>query len=170
MSYTFDEVGNVLSRSSTSHRSSSTHSYEYDGLYQLISAEGEYQSHPAGLSSGVRWQRSYTQEYTYDGFFNMSRKVSSERRRPTAEEVGEFNYELDYIYDASKPHQAARIGDKYFGYDDNGNLITESRQPPEVKGGYEAPERIGEVRVADRAWGMGEDSSEDSHLKELDWS
>ncbi|VDA99945.1 hypothetical protein S1OALGB6SA_1019, partial [Olavius algarvensis spirochete endosymbiont] len=38
LSYTFDEVGNVLSRSSTSHRSSSTHSYEYDGLYQLISA------------------------------------------------------------------------------------------------------------------------------------
>jgi len=36
LSYSFDDVGNVLERRSTSHLSSSTHSYEYDGLYHSL--------------------------------------------------------------------------------------------------------------------------------------
>ena len=174
LSYTFDLVGNVLSRSSTSYHASSTHSYEYDGLYQLSSAEGEYQRYPDVFSEDTGWQRSYSQEYSYDKFFNMSRKVSSEKSSsdaPVTDEPDQFDYELDYIYDTAKPHQAIRIGDYYFSYDENGNVISESNRPLKA---IEKAERIGDVRVIDRAWGM-EDAKASSnekplHLREFSWS
>ena len=84
----------------------------------------------------------------------MSRKVSSEKRSPGTGIPGRFDYDLGYVYDVEKPHQARRIGDYYFGYDDNGNIIRESDLPPGSGEEYEAPERIGDVRVADRAWGL----------------
>ena len=62
----------------------------------------------------MSWSRSYSQRYSYDEFFNMSRKVSSERRSPGTGIPGRFDYDLGYVYDVEKPHQARRIGDYYF--------------------------------------------------------
>ena len=51
--------------------------------------------------------------------------------------------------------------------------MRESDLPPGSGEEYEAPERIGDVRVADRAWGMGdfEDSpGEAGYLREFSWT
>ena len=106
--------------------------------------------------TGSNWKRSYKQTYEYDAFFNMSRKTSSDRRSPMSTSFSSLlNYELAYEYSPEKPHQAARIGERYYGYDTNGNLIEESSAPIGQSETGEAPreQRIGDVRRVDQGWG-----------------
>jgi len=46
----------------------------------------------------VEWSKSYKQEYTYDGFFNMTRKDSSEISSLDTGKPSEFDYDLSYVY------------------------------------------------------------------------
>ena len=169
LDYTFDKVGNITTRTDTNHYAAAEHRYEYDGLYQLTEASGDYTNYPYGPNAvtGSNWKRSYKQTYEYDAFFNMSRKTSSDRRSPMSTSFSSLlNYELAYEYSPEKPHQAARIGERYYGYDANGNLIEESSAPIGQSEAGEAPreQRIGDVRRVDQGWGYEFDTEEKENV------
>ncbi|MDD3166325.1 MAG: hypothetical protein PHN20_02715, partial [Bacteroidales bacterium] len=91
---------------------SSRHSYGYDDLYRLTSAQGSYQG-SAGKRAG------YALTLSYDKLHN----ICSKRQDLSQENVqfaGVLNtgYDLDYTDDAPR-----RARSMHYAYDDNGNLV-----------------------------------------------
>ncbi|WP_319562666.1 RHS repeat-associated core domain-containing protein [Marispirochaeta sp.] len=170
LSYSFDDVGNIEERTDASGRYSSTQSYSYDGLYQLVSAEGTYVNKPSGHTS---WTDRYSQSFSYDGLGNILKKTSTETRVPSAS-VRPLNYELNYEYDENRPHRATKIGELYYSYDANGNVTRESTLPEGQSSAHEAPNlsTIGDVRRADQAFGFineVESGSENEYIRSFSW-
>ena len=77
-----------------------------------------------------------------------------------------LNYELADEYSPEKPHQAVRIGERYYGCDTNGNLIEESSAPIGQSEAGEAPreQRISDVRRVDQGWGYEFDTEEKENV------
>ena len=82
MSYRFDLVGNILGYSNTSASYSTSQSYSYDGLYQLVGAQGNSSSHPSGFDE---WSSTYQQSFSYDEIGNMTGKTELGIHQPFAE-------------------------------------------------------------------------------------
>ena len=66
-----------------------------------------------------------------------------------------------------KPHQAVRIEDRYFSYDEVGNVIRESALPSKTKGGYEASDVQKEAWEMEGPKKLGE---EEGYLREFTWN
>ena len=152
LTYSFDTVGNVLSRSEVTSRYSTSQNYTYDALYQLTAARGNYTERSVGIEN---WREQYTQSFSYDGLGNITAKRSTQNRFPESDE-GSLNYNLDYEYDENKPYQPKKIGEMYYAYDPNGNTIEESVIPAGQSRPGEDPNltRIGKVRIADQGFGL----------------
>ena len=94
---------------------------------------------------GEGWHKGYTSSYSqsfgFDALGNMTRKTSTESGTAHEPPRAELSYDLSYQYYAGKVHQAERIGDMWYRYDANGNLVEE------------------------RKWGHGEDSADGPWVK-----
>jgi len=122
MTYSFDLVGNVSGYENKAGDYDTSQTYHYDGLYQLIGAKGTSEGRKYGLTE---YTSSYNQSFTYDAIGNMTAKTSSVANSPSASLGDDLNYNLAYSYYSGKAHQAERIGNLYYRYDGNGNMIEE---------------------------------------------
>ncbi|MCK5200056.1 MAG: RHS repeat protein, partial [Spirochaetales bacterium] len=119
--YTFDKTGNILAIVNISGRYTTNQDYEYDGLYQLTKGEGYFEDREYGFVSGTS---GYTQGFSYDRTGNILTKTSSNIINP-AGGVSALNYDYSYTYYNDKPKQAEIIGNLWYLYDGNGNIIEE---------------------------------------------
>ena len=122
INYTFDKTGNILSIINISSRYTTTQGYEYDGLYQLTRGEGYFEDREHGSASMTT--SNYTQNFTYGTTGNILIKTSSNITSPPGG-VNALNYNYNYTYYADKPKQAEIIGNLWYLYDSNGNMIEE---------------------------------------------
>ena len=120
--YEFDEVGNVLEYSNQVQYYKTKQKYRYDNLYQLTEVTGESESY-VGSQMSV-YKGNYRQSYKFDGIGNMTLKESSSLQTGNSPLGDNLNYRLDYDY-IGGTHKAGRIGQMYYAYDGNGNLISE---------------------------------------------
>ncbi|MEL7378295.1 MAG: hypothetical protein AAFN65_15245, partial [Bacteroidota bacterium] len=126
MQYGFDLVGNITSLDNLAEQTNVpggiggrySHSYEYDPLYRLISAQGQWTQ--AGLTS------EYGLDMGYDNLHNIEFK--SQRVTRNGLEVNDQTYDREYLYDQDRPHLPSRIGDFAFTADANGNLTSQVNQ------------------------------------------
>jgi RHS repeat-associated protein len=90
--------------------------FQYDDLYQLVGAQGTYQSGPNKTSS-------YSLALSYDVVGNTTAKnqlhQTSNGGKPKTEQKTSYNWA--YTYGGPQPHAPTRIGDRTFRYDLNGN-------------------------------------------------
>ena len=115
-------------------------------------------------------KRNYTQSFTYDKIGNMLTKVSTESKYPNVS-VSALNYTNAYSYYTDAPHRAEIIGDMYYKYDNNGNVIEERQggHREETVGGTLRLRctkniYIGETRIASKLNYKGEGTDyEDIH-------
>jgi RHS repeat-associated protein len=127
MTYEFDLVGNITGTHNMGTKDygngtvETSQVYQYDDLYQLTNATGNY--HVTGASNV---QISYNQEFRYDDIGNMTKKVSTRSVTPINDNPNHLNYDFTYLYNQNKPHQAYKIGDWNYEYDANGNVIRKS--------------------------------------------
>lgn len=99
----------------------SYHKYEYDRLYRLIKAEGEW--------TGFNDHQSYSLEMEYDNLHNISSKKQVHLKSDAigfgqgaiADTVQATTYGYEYIYGGQKPHAPSKIENKFYEYDANGN-------------------------------------------------
>ena len=152
MSYRFDLVGNILGCQNISATYSTSQSYTYDNLYQLVGAQGTSAYHPYGFE---QYQSSYQQSFAFDQIGNMRQKTSSSSTNPTQSVGADLSYTLGYTYYPGNAHQAEVIGRLYYRYDANGNMIEER------EGGHGAGvvlggtvSRQGNLRMTDRGFGL----------------
>jgi hypothetical protein len=92
--------------------------FSYDDLYQLTTAQGEYQFGPG---KGNRYQN----EFTCDTIGNFTRKYQQHKIiQPSAAEhlPKETNYLLNYKYTGPHPHAVTDARDKLYSYDAGGNM------------------------------------------------
>jgi RHS repeat-associated protein len=122
ISYSFDAVGNVTAMTNNAGRYRTSQSYDYDDLYQLTVAQGHYESRPY---TSLDYTGNYRQDFTYDQIGNITSKVSSSWTNASRPMGADLNYQLDYQYYEDKPHQVEIIGNRYYQYDANGNLVME---------------------------------------------
>ena len=126
LTYGYDLVGNVLKIQNAISTPTNTallagpviQIFEYDDLYQLKNADGEY-------AFGPGKQNRYRNEFSYDTIGNFTRKSQLHRIiQPSASEhlPKETNYLLDYKYTGSHPHAVTDAGDKLYSYDAGGNM------------------------------------------------
>jgi RHS repeat-associated protein len=126
MTYGYDLVGNVLKIQNNIATPTNTalpagpviQQFDYDDLYQLKTADGEYSFGPG---KGNR----YKNEFNYDTIGNFTRKSQIHRIiQPSSSEhlPKETNYLLDYKYTGQHPHAVTDAGDKLYSYDNNGNM------------------------------------------------
>ena len=122
ITYSFNDVGNVLGYTNNAHRHTTTQNYEYDDLYQLVTASGTSVSHPFG--GNIEYSTSYRQDFVFDNIGNMESKVSVSEVSNGARIGDNLSYDLSYNY-YNGTHKAEQIGNRFYTYDQNGNLIAE---------------------------------------------
>ena len=119
-------------------------------------------------------KRNYTQSFTYDKIGNMLTKVSTESKYPNVS-VSALNYTNAYSYYTDAPHRAEIIGDMYYKYDNNGNVIEERQggHREETVGGtfsYTYPDT--DITRASQAFGWdrgGETEPDSTYRREYTW-
>ena len=126
--YSFDKVGNVLGYKNDTTYYSTEQNYTYDSLYQLTGAQGKSINKPYGY---IDYTSNYKQTFAFDtlGMGNMTSKVSSVYNNPDRLLGENINYSLEYEYDQNYAHRVKRIGERYYSYDENGNVILEQDEP-----------------------------------------
>ena len=126
--YSFDKVGNVLGYKNDTTYYSTEQNYSYDGLYQLTEAQGTSINKPYGY---VDYTSNYKQTFGFDslGMGNMTAKISSVHNNPDRLLGENINYSLEYEYDEHFAHRVKRIGNRYYSYDENGNVVLEQDEP-----------------------------------------
>lgn len=113
--YRYDAVNNILGIENNMVPDSSLlggyarQDYEYDNLYRLTAANGQYR--------GFKQTRSYRLSMTYDNLWNI---VDKEQIVDT---IPMRSYKQRYEYKGMAPHQPSRIGIKNYRYDANGNML-----------------------------------------------
>ena len=152
MSYHFDLVGNILGYQNDSGTYTTSQSYNYDDLYQLVKAQGTSSYHPYGMNE---YTSTYQQSFGFDEIGNMMQKQSSCATSPSKSVGADLNYSLSYSYYARKAHQAEVIGKLYYRYDANGNMI-EEREGGHGSGVVLAGtvNKQGALRMTDRGFGL----------------
>lgn len=68
-------------------------------------------------------------EFDSDGLGNMTGKISTETVSPQKSIGDNLNYQFDYVYDGNYAHRLVRAGERYYQYDENGNVICEQDAP-----------------------------------------
>jgi len=131
--YTFDKVGNVEKYENKAGRYVTGQDYSYDELYQLTGAEGHSTQYLYDSGSIEGYRADYKQTFEYDIIGNMTRKTSRESKTQQVKNGMSLNYEFDYQYYGNS-HKAERIGDMYYRYDGNGNVVEERY------GGHSSPD------------------------------
>jgi len=128
-------------------------------LYQLIRVEGETTYNPY-KSIDPEYVSNYTQEFTFDtlGLGNMTSKTSTEKVSPHKIIGDDLNYEFVYNYDENYAHRLVNIGNRYYKYDSNGNIICEQEGSFESNGTDTAYHKIeqeaDDVYSTDYGWGL----------------
>ncbi|HEX3130666.1 MAG TPA: SpvB/TcaC N-terminal domain-containing protein, partial [Thermoanaerobaculia bacterium] len=92
--------------------------FRYDDLYQLVAADGAYQSAP-------NKRANYTLALAYDDLGNITSKnqlhqITSGNKAQTQQKT---TYDQAYAYGGPRPHAATRIGTRTFQYDLDGNQV-----------------------------------------------
>ncbi|MGN0350227.1 MAG: RHS repeat-associated core domain-containing protein, partial [Roseburia sp.] len=175
ISYSFDAVGNVLGYEndcldSVTGNYKTRQTYSYDNLYQLIKVDGETTYNPY-LSSVPEFVSNYSQVFSFDtdGLGNMTSKVSTETVTPQKAIGDNLNYKFDYIYDENYAHRLVRAGDRYYKYDENGNIICEQDGSFESNGDNASYHKIIQeaenVYSTDYGWGLFKEDSSSSGIK-----
>jgi RHS repeat-associated protein len=124
--YQFDAVGNVLGYENKTNRYETSQTYTYDALYQLRTANGRTVNRSEGLGSCPAYTSTYKQTFEFDSIGNMTKKVSTSAVSPKRTIGAGLNYTYDpYDYYAGYPHRLERVGNMYYRYDGNGNVIAE---------------------------------------------
>ena len=129
---------------------------------------------PDGGAMAQNNKRNYTQSFTYDKIGNMLTKVSTESKYPNVS-VSALNYTNAYSYYTDAPHRAEIIGDMYYKYDNNGNVIEERQggHREETVGGtfsYTYPDT--DITRASQAFGWdrgGETEPDRTYRREYTW-
>ncbi|MCL1929352.1 MAG: RHS repeat-associated core domain-containing protein, partial [Treponema sp.] len=118
-------MGNVQGYNNNAYDYQTRQDYEYDDLYQLTGVTGQSRG-SLGTYSGLPqlYLNEYTQTFSFNSIGNMTKKTS--RSRDPADDL---TYQYDYDYYAGT-HKASRIGNWYYNYDGNGNLVTENYGSP----------------------------------------
>ena len=149
--YVFDPVGNINQATI----GQTTHSYQYDDLYRLTSASGNY----------LAGNANYNLTMTYDNLWRITSKQQSLYQNGVIANGQLYSgYHLNYDYQTETPghhFQLESIYDEHyrsntgvngqrqtrhrFNYDDNGNLIYESTARMRADGQYD--ERMQERRL-----------------------
>jgi RHS repeat-associated protein len=75
-----------------------------------------------GSAEGYR--ANYEQTFAYDVIGNLVKKTSKESKTQQVRNGMELNYDFNYEY-YENSHRAERIGDMYYRYDGNGNVVEE---------------------------------------------
>ncbi|MBR0098256.1 MAG: RHS repeat-associated core domain-containing protein [Treponema sp.] len=167
ISYDFDRVGNVsgytnVCTGSVNGSYSTRQNYSYDGLYQLVLAEGETVYNPH-KSVNPEFTSTYRQEFSFDqyGLGNMTAKRNSEVVSPDKKIGDDLNYNFDYVYDDNFAHRLVSIGNRYYQYDSNGNVTAEQDgsfdEETAVYGRAVDVDGNG-VKSTDYGWGLFKDS------------
>ena len=175
MTYSFDAVGNVLGYEndcldSVTGNYKTKQTYSYDNLYQLIKVEGETVYNPY-LSSVPEFISSYSQVFSFDtdGLGNMTSKVSKETVTPQKSIGDNLNYSFDYVYDENFAHRLLRAGDRYYKYDENGNIICEQNGSFEGNGEdvsyHKITQEAENVYSTDYGWGLLKEDNSSSEIK-----
>lgn len=73
MRYSFDAVGNVLGYDNRAGSYATSQRYAYDGLYQLVRAEGTTTNREFGL---IDYESRYSQDFRFDEIGNLIEKAS----------------------------------------------------------------------------------------------
>ena len=166
MSYTFDDAGNVGgyvndtgSYTAGSYRTSQE--YGYDSLYQLTSASGKTMQ--MSYNGVEDYHAEYHQEFMFDssGLGKMLEKKSSAIQSDSRKIGDDLNYTLDYEYEEGFVHRVKRIGNRYYQYDANGNVIIE--QEEEIASDdtgitYTIQELENDTYVVDYGWAIEKDA------------
>ena len=128
IAYRFDTVGNVLGYTNDTSYYSTEQNYTYDSLYQLTEAQGKSINKPYGP---IDYISNYKQTFSFDnsGMGNIVGKESTVVTEPQRNIGENINYRFDYEYDGNYAHRVKRIGQRYYQYDANGNVILEQDEP-----------------------------------------
>ncbi|MDY6031635.1 MAG: toxin TcdB middle/N-terminal domain-containing protein, partial [Treponemataceae bacterium] len=170
ISYSFDRVGNVLGYEndcldSVTGNYRTSQSYAYDSLYQLIRVDGSTTYNPY-MSPIAEYISTYSQSFTFDdkGLGNMMSKVSTETVNPRKAIGNELNYSFDNVYDENYAHRVIRSGDRYYQYDENGNIIIEQdgQIEEEPVTYHRVTEETEGVYGMDYGWGLFREKSGES--------
>ncbi|WP_276778815.1 toxin TcdB middle/N-terminal domain-containing protein [Treponema succinifaciens] len=175
ISYSFDAVGNVLGYEndcldSVTGNYKTKQTYSYDNLYQLIKVSGETTYNPY-QSSVPEFVSTYSQAFGFDadGLGNMTSKVSSETVSPQKSIGDNLNYSFNYVYDDSYAHRLSRAGDRYYKYDNNGNIVCEQDGSFESNGEEVSYHKITQesenVYSTDYGWGLFKEDDKGSSGK-----
>ncbi|MDR2020698.1 MAG: hypothetical protein LBQ14_08050 [Treponema sp.] len=81
---------------------------------------------------------AYEQRFSFDKTGNMTRKADTGAVNNGTRVGAELNYDLEYEYYGGYAHRAERIGNRYYKYDGNGNVVTERDGGHGVAGGNDA--------------------------------
>ena len=105
-------------------------SYGYDNLYQLIKVSGATTYNPY-RSAVPEFKSDYSQafEFDADGLGNMTGKISTETVSPQKTIGDNLNYQFDYVYDENYAHRLVSAGERYYQYDENGNVVLKQDAP-----------------------------------------
>ena len=175
ITYSFDAVGNVLGYEndcldSVTGNYKTKQTYSYDNLYQLIKVDGETVYNPY-MSSVPEFISNYSQVFSFDtdGLGNMTSKVSKEAVTPQKSIGDNLNYNFDYVYDENFAHRLVRVGDRYYKYDANGNIICEQDGSFESNGEdvsyHKITQEAENVYSTDYGWGLFKENDSNSGIK-----
>ncbi|QQO10706.1 toxin TcdB middle/N-terminal domain-containing protein [Breznakiella homolactica] len=120
ITYDFDTVGNVKGYENRNSTYSTAQSYEYDNLYQLTKVTGTSTN-----ELGTRYEATYQQTYRFNEIGNMVNKKSVSGVSNGSGIGSNLNYEQSYQYYDGYAHRVERIGNRYYQYDGNGNVVIE---------------------------------------------
>jgi len=116
--YTYDEVDNIevvennVQAMTGGIGGYARQEYEYDDLYRLTSAIGEYQ--------GGKNSSTYMLNMTYDNLHNIQQKEQMHFMDGVLSQ--NLTYDLNYKYEQDRPHVPDSIGTVDYRYDPNGNM------------------------------------------------
>ena len=175
IAYSFDAVGNVLGYEndcldSVTGNYKTKQTYSYDNLYQLIKVDGET-TYNTYQSSVPEFKSNYSQTFAFDdiGLGNMTSKVSSESITPQKTIGDNLNYSFNYVYDENYAHRLISAGDRYYKYDNNGNIICEQDGSFENDGEEVSYHKITQeadgVYSTDYGWGLFKEDDKGSSGK-----
>ena len=106
----------------------------------------------------------YVQDFSFDtkGLGNMTCKVSSENVSPMKIIGDDLNYHLVYNYSSEYAHRLINVGNRYYQYDANGNIVREKDgkfDEETVQYGQVINQETENVYSTDYGWGLYNDES-----------
>jgi RHS repeat-associated protein len=131
--YHINEVGNVNGYENENYLGKTNQHYTYDDLYQLLTARGDSWGYDRGDLGAVNYHTNYSQTFAFDTIGNMKSKVSTQTNF-IGNNGQNINYSNTYTRTAGYAHRMDKIGDIYYRYDGNGNVISARQGAPAEAG------------------------------------